>query len=132
MFIDSSAFPFVWMRQRALTANTSTAPFDEFTQLLARQQAFVLLNDEGFNDGAHEHTQAERKQTALWMKRHKADLRSFVKGMVVIEPNATKRLAAKAFATLFGKFWGYPMFIVPSQGEALTLAQSLLRSHSAT
>lgn len=125
MFIDSSTFPLVWMRQIALASAPAQAPFDEFANLLARKQAFVFLSDEGFND--HEHTQEERKQTSLWMKKNKVEIRAFIKGMVLIEPNAGKRLASKAFAIMFGKFWGYPLLVTASQEEALETAQRLLK-----
>jgi len=125
MFIDSSTFPLVWMRQIASANDTAQAPFDEFANLLARKQAFVFLSDDGFND--HEHTQEERKQTSLWMKKNKVEIRAFIKGMILIEPNAGKRLASKAFAIMFGKFWGYPLLVTASQEEALETAQRLLK-----
>lgn len=129
MFIDSATFPIVWMRQIASSDDPAQAPFDEFANLLARKQAFVFLSDEGFNDGQHEHSQEERKQTSLWMKKNKVEIRAFVKGMVLIEPNAGKRLASKAFAIMFGKFWGYPMMVSASKDEALETAQRLLKDN---
>lgn len=97
------------------------------SNLLAREQAFVILNDSGVDESEHEHTQEERKQTSLWMKQNKAALRQFVKAMVLIEKNHAKRIAAKAFSVMFGKFWGYPMLIVADTEQAQELAQKLLR-----
>ncbi|MGX9936614.1 hypothetical protein ACVFVO_14590 [Advenella kashmirensis] len=125
MFIDSSNFPLVWMRLEAAPNESPAAAFDGFAQLLTRKQAFVFLSEDGFDEG-HEHSKEERKQTALWMKKNKAQIRAYVKGMVLIEPNAAKRLAAKAFAVMFGKFWGYPLLIVGSKDEALEIAHRLL------
>jgi len=125
MFIDSSTFPLVWMRQVASASDPAQAPFEEFANLLARKQAFVFLSDDGFSD--HEHSQEERKQTSLWMKKNKVEIRAFIKGMVLIEPNAGKRLASKAFAIMFGKFWGYPLLVTASKEEALETAQRLLK-----
>lgn len=124
MFLDSSAFPLVWMRQTAPSSASPQAPFDELANLLARKQAFVFLSEEGYND--HEHGQEERKQTSLWMKKHKVDIRAFIKAMILIEPNAAKRLAGKAFAVMFGKFWGYPLLVTASREEALETAFRLL------
>lgn len=124
MFLDSSAFPLVWMRQTAPSSAPPQEPFDELANLLARKQAFVFLSEEGFND--HEHGQEERKQTSLWMKKHKADIRAFIKAMILIEPNAARRLASKAFAVMFGKFWGYPLLVAATREEALETASRLL------
>lgn len=125
MFIDSSNFPLVWMRREATSIDDPQDAFEGFADLLTRKQAFVFLTDEGFEQD-HEHSKEERKQTSLWMKKNKAEIRAYVKGMVLIEPNAAKRLAAKAFAVVFGKFWGYPLVITGSKDEALKLAHGLL------
>jgi hypothetical protein len=104
------------------------SPFAEFEALLARKEPFVLLNDEGLDAGDHEHSPGEMKQASLWMKRNKSDLRAFVKASIHIEPRTTKRLASKAFAVVYEKFWGYPMLMTATKNEALVLAQKLLAS----
>jgi len=126
MLIDASKFPLVWMRLNAPGTDPTASPFAEFELLLARKELFVLLNDEGLDKGEHEHSPEERKQTSLWMKRHKSELRAFVKAGIYIEPNTAKRLAAKAFARVYQKFWGYPMLTVATKDEALVLARMLL------
>lgn len=126
MLIDATQFPLVWTRINAPGNTSGASPFSEFEALLARQEAFVLLNDEGLDEGEHEHPQEEMKQTSLWMKRHKSELRAFVKAMICIESNTAKRLAAKAFAVVYEKFWGYPMLMVATREDALALAQQLL------
>lgn len=125
MFIDSSNFPLVWMQRNGAPSENPRAAFDDFSELLTRQQEFVFLNEDGF-DQDHEHSKEERKQTALWMKKNKAEIRTYVKGMVLIEPNAAKRVAAKTFAVMFGKAWGYPLLITSSKDEALNVARGLL------
>lgn len=129
MLIDASQFPMVWMRLNAPGADPTVSPFAEFEGLLARKEVFVLLNDEGLDkgeQGEHEHPQEEMKQTSLWMKRHKSELRAFVKAGIYIEPNTAKRLATKAFALMYEKFWGFPMLTVATRDEALALARKLL------
>ncbi|QTP37134.1 hypothetical protein B7759_05776 (plasmid) [Burkholderia glumae] len=74
----------------------------------------------------HEHPPEEMKQTSLWMKRHKSALRAFVRAGIYIEPNTAKRLATKAFALMYEKFWGFPMLTVATRDEALALARILL------
>jgi hypothetical protein len=86
----------------------------QFDALLARRQAFVILSEEGFDEDGHEHPQEERKRASLWMKRNKAAIRAYIQGMVLVEPSAAKRLAGKAFAVMFGKFWGYPRTSAPA------------------
>lgn len=126
MLLDSTHFLLVWMHRDGIPDRPPEAAFAEFDGLLARQQAFVLLSEGGLDGGDHEHSQNERRETALWMKKNKTAIRSFIKGMVVIEPDATKRLVAKAFSSMFAKFWGYPMLIATSKEEALKVAHGLL------
>ena len=131
MLIDASQFPLVWIRFNAPGADPEASPFAEFEALLARKEVFVLLNDEGLDKGDHEHSPEEKKQTVLWMKRHKSELRAFIKAAIYIEPSTAKRLATKAFASVYEKFWGYPMLMVATRDQALALAQTLLRSEQA-
>ncbi len=128
MLIDASQFPLVWMRLNAPGTDPEASPFAEFEALLARKKVFVLLNDEGLNKGDHEHSPEEMKLASRWMKRHKSELRTLVKAGIYIERNTAKRLATKAFALMYEKFWGYPMLMVASKDEALALAQRLLPS----
>ncbi|MEJ2631661.1 MAG: hypothetical protein P8011_11145 [Acidihalobacter sp.] len=127
MQIDASRFPLVWMRLNAPVTDPEASPFAEFEALLARKEIFVLLNDEGLDEGDHEHSPEEMKQASLWMKRHKRELRAFVKAAIYIEPNTAKRLATKAFTLVYEKFWRYPMLMVATKDDALVLAQQLLR-----
>ena len=126
MQIDASQFPRVWMRLNAPGSDPEVSPFDELEALLARKEIFVLLNDEGLDKGDHEHSPEEMKQASLWMKRHKRELKAFVKAGIYIEPSTAKRVATRAFALVYEKFWGYPMLMVATKDDALALAQQLL------
>ena len=50
--------------------------------------------------------------------------------MIVIEPNAAKRLTMKPFGVAFAKFWGYPLRLTSSREEALEIAGKLLSEHA--
>ncbi|ASA57938.1 hypothetical protein [Vibrio gazogenes] len=126
MQIDTAQFPLVWTRFNAPGTDPDASPFAEFEALLARKTVFVLLNDEGLDKGDHEHAPDEMKQTSRWMKNHKSELKAFVKAAIYIEPNIAKRMATKAFASVYEKFWGYPMVMVATKDEALALAQKFL------
>jgi len=128
MQIDTAHFPFVWIKMAAFRRETEVSPFAEFEALLARKEEFVLLNDEDIVKGKHEHSPEELKQTTRWMKAHKKELREFVKASIHIEPNKVKRAAAKSFSIIYEKFWGYPLVIVTSKEEALTIAHQFLSS----
>ncbi|MGO1297727.1 MAG: hypothetical protein ACTMIA_10515 [Vibrio sp.] len=130
MQINTSQFPLVWMRFNAPATDPSASPFAEFEELLARKTVFVLLNDEGLDKGEHEHSSEEMKQTTRWMKRHKNELKAFVTAAIYIEPNSVKRIATTAFASVYEKFWGYPMLMVATKDDALALAQQLLSDKS--
>ncbi|WP_372387235.1 hypothetical protein [Xanthomonas axonopodis] len=127
MLIDTTEFPLVWMSLKKSSPDSDASQFAEFEALLARKEVFVIINDEGLDGEEHSHTKEEAKQTTLWMKRNKPALKAYIKAGIYIEPNAAKRLATKAFAVVFEKFWGYPMLIVATKDEALTLAQRLLQ-----
>jgi len=128
MQLDITHFPLVWMRREAASGVSPDVLFAQFDALLARRQAFVILSEEGFDEDGHEHPQEERKRASLWMKRNKAAIRAYIQGMVLVEPSAAKRLAGKAFAVMFGKFWGYPLHFGTSRDDALDIAQHLLKA----
>ena len=126
MRVDAAQFPFVWIQMAAPGKDPNVSPFTEFEALLARQEVFVLLSDESTIHGEHEHSPEEMKRITRWMKAHKSELRAFVKASIHIEPNKVKRLAAKTFAIVYEKFWGYPLMMASSKKDALATAQKLL------
>ena len=52
--------------------------------------------------------------------------RKLVLAMIVVEPNAARRVGFKAFAVVFAKFWGYPLLLAGSREQALQMARELL------
>jgi hypothetical protein len=125
MLFDSKDFPLVWMSYDEGPDHNHDEDFKAFETNLSRGSPFVLLTDSAPTEG-HEHGQEEKKRTALWMKKHKAALRTLVLAMIVVEPSAAKRLAFKPFSMAFAKFWGYPMRLASSREEALEIAGKLL------
>ncbi|WP_447512099.1 hypothetical protein [Acinetobacter pittii] len=125
MSMNSSDFPLVWMNLSQEPGHDHQKDFDEFEANLKREQPFILLSDTvPTND--HEHSPEEKKRTALWMKKHKLELRRLVLAMILIEPNSTKRFGYKAFSTVFAKFWGYPLLLASSHKQAIEMARELL------
>ena len=125
MSINSSNFPLVWINLTQEPGRDPQQDFDEFDANLQRGQPFVLLSDTAPAE-EHEHAPEEKKRTALWMKKNKVALRKFVLAMIMIEPNAAKRLGFKAFAVVFAKFWGYPLLLAASHEQAIEMAAELL------
>ena len=125
MSMDSSDFPLVWMSITQDPGHDHQKDFAEFEANLQRGEPFVILSDTPPAE-EHEHSPEEKKRVALWMKRHKAELRRLVLAMIQIESNQTKRIAYKAFAVLFSKFWGYPLLLAASREEATRMARELL------
>lgn len=125
MPMNSRDFPFVWMSFSHAPGHDHDHDFEEFERNLTKGEPFVILSDQAPEDD-HEHSPEEKKRTALWMKRHKAELRQLVMGLIVVEPNAAKRLALKTFGIAFAKFWGYPLLTAANRTEALTLGRELL------
>ncbi|MBC3304634.1 hypothetical protein H0Z09_26215 [Pseudomonas sp. SWRI18] len=125
MLINSSDFPFVWMNLAQEPGHDHEKDFAELEANLQRGEPFVLLTDTAPADD-HEHSPGEKKRTALWMKKHKVELRKLVLAMIMIEPNSAKRLGFKAFAVVFAKFWGYPLLLAASREQAMETARELL------
>lgn len=126
MVMNSSAFPLVWMNLTQEPGHDHQKDFDEFEANLRRGEPFVLLTDTVPTVEDHEHLPQEKKRTSLWMKKHKVELRRLVLGMILVEPNTAKRLAYKAFAAVFAKFWGYPLLLAESREQAVEMAKQLL------
>lgn len=126
MRIDVTQFPFVWLQQTT-PGHSLEESLVEFKAVLARKEPFVLISNEGLDKEQPEHSPEELKQITLWMKRHKSDLKRYVKASIHIESSLAKRLAGKAFAIMYEKFWGYPMLIATTEDEALVLARKLLQ-----
>lgn len=127
MRIDATQFPFVWLQKTTL-GDSQEKSLAEFEALIARNEPFVLLSNEGLDKEQPEHSPDEMKKMALWMKRHKSELKRYVQASIHIEPSLTKRLAGKAFAVVYEKFWGYPMLMTATEDEALALAHKLLEA----
>lgn len=130
MPMNSSNFPLVWMNLSQEPGHDHQKDFDEFEANLRRGEPFVILSDSTPSED-HDHTPEEKKRTALWMKKHKVELRRLVLAMIQIEPNPAKRVGYKAFAALFAKFWGYPMLLASSREQALEMAKELLSANGA-
>ncbi|AUG44210.1 hypothetical protein CXP47_17510 [Pseudomonas chlororaphis] len=125
MSMNSSDFPLVWMNLTQEPGHDHQKDFDEFEANLQRGEPFVLLTDTAPAED-HEHSPEEKKRTALWMKKHKVELRRLVLAMILVEPNSAKRLGLKAFAVVFAKFWGYPLLLAASREQAMEMARELL------
>jgi hypothetical protein len=122
---NSSDFPYVWMSFTQGPEHDHQKDFAELEANLQRGEPFVLLTDTVPAED-HEHSPEEKKRTALWMKRNKIELRKWVLAMIMIEPNSAKRLAFKAYAVVFAKFWGYPLLLTASREQAMEMARELL------
>lgn len=127
MLMNSSEFPLVWMNLTEEPGHDHEKDFDDFEANLQRGEPFVLLTDTVPAED-HAHSPEEKKRTALWMKKHKAELRRLVLAMILIEPNSAKRLGFKAFAVLFAKFWGYPLFLAASREQGIEMAREVLQN----
>ncbi|ALU91550.1 hypothetical protein [Herbaspirillum rubrisubalbicans] len=125
MSMNNSDFPLVWMSFTREPGHDHEQDYADFEANLQREEAFVILTDTVPEEN-HEHSPEEKKRTALWMKKHKDQLRKLVLAMVVVEPNSAKRLGFKAFSVVFAKFWGYPLLLASSREQAEQMARELL------
>lgn len=128
MLLEDQDFPIVRLHYDRSGPNGLAEGFAAFEAQLARGKAFVLIG-RGANEQAQDHE--ERKQVALWMKRHREPLRQHVLALVYIEPQAANRFVARSGADTYAKFWGYPMLVTASDEDALAVAARLLAGEPA-
>ena len=126
MQIDIQDFPLVKMDYSGEGKQTIEETLQIFEQCLQRKQAFVFLAGGADFDKDPGESVADRRAVSLWMKQHKADLRDYVKAMYYVEQSSVKRLAAKAFSVIYGKFWGHPMIVTDNRDDAVRQAYELL------
>ncbi|WP_111431272.1 hypothetical protein [Rhodobacteraceae bacterium DSL-40] len=125
MPLDITNFPLVWMSYDDAPDHDHDEDFAALEASLERGAPFVILTDNAPTED-HDHSHEEKKRTALWMKKHKAELRALVRAMIVIEPNSAKRLAFRTFGVAFAKVWGFPLRLAQTREEAMELAGNLL------
>lgn len=130
MQIDIQEFPLVRMDYSGAGNQTIEETLQVLEQCLQRKQAFVFLGGGADFDKDPNENVADRRAVAVWMKQHKAELRDYAKAMYYVEASTVKRLAAKAFSVIYGKFWGHPMIVTASLDEAVHEARQLLEMSS--
>ncbi|CAI0775307.1 hypothetical protein [Serratia entomophila] len=123
MSLDSANFPLVWMRRNGRDTQAELAAF---SALLARAEPFVILSDRRVGDAGEEPDRDQRTQVALWKRDNREALKLWVKGMIMLEPDAAQCAAAEAFAEYAAKFWGYPVLVAADEARARLLAVTLL------
>lgn len=121
MRLDSAAFPIVRMHYNASGDGHDLELFD---QLLALEQPFVVLALSA--DSGDLQTGDESRQLSRWMKQHRKPLQHFLKAMVYVEQQPTRRFIANASARVFDMLWGYPLLVAASEAEALPAAERIL------
>lgn len=123
MILEDKSFPIVRLHYDADPQDGQETLFETFERLLALETPFVLI---GFGGSNRESSHEERKSVNLWMKRNRAALRSFVTGMVYVEPKPANRFILRSNADTYKIFWGYPMLVSATEPEALLIAERLL------
>lgn len=126
MQIDIQDFPLVKMDYSGEGKQTIEETLQIFEQCLQRKQAFVFLAGGADFDKDPSESVADRRAVSLWMKQHKTELHDYVKAMYYVEQSSVKRLAAKAFSVIYGKFWGHPMIVTENRDDAVRQAYELL------
>lgn len=127
MKIDASNFPIVRMQENANVNEPVDRVLDHYLCLLQRGEPFVVIADTFPDQGARKQESVEdRRSVTLFMKEHKAEISRLIKGHIQIVTNSELRQEAKEFSKIFEKFWGYPMFVVATEDEALYRTVTLL------
>ncbi|WP_219213680.1 hypothetical protein [Variovorax boronicumulans] len=125
MRLDTTRFPLVFMREAEQQPSAVGTPEQALEALLDRGERFVLLTDHLPGDHADE-SHEDRKQRALFFKRHKAWLRALCQGMVLITGNRAIPAAVRLAAQGAGKVLGLAIAFVETEREAAEAAEKWL------
>jgi hypothetical protein len=128
MLIDDDDYPMVRLHYDRSGPGGLAEGFARFEVQLDRDRPFVLIG-RGADTQAQDHE--ERKQVALWMKRHREPLRQLVLALVYVESQTANRFVARSVAETYAKFWGYPMLVTASDEDARAVAARLLAGEPA-
>jgi len=120
---DIAGFPLVWSRRDAVRPGYAPQWEREMDALLRREAPFVII----MQDRQPEEEHADRKARGLWLKRNKDLLGVYCKTVIVIEPDALRRVALNAQTALAVKAFGMPMSVAPSEEAARSMAIEFLR-----
>jgi len=127
MLLDDSRFPLVFLRSQS---ESSASINQQFEDLLAKKQPFVLITDHAHDDHEEE-TQEERKEKALFFKQIKDRMRSFCRGMIVIEGGKLANAAVRVTAAAAGKAFGFAILFAINEEEAAAKGMLLLEKDAA-
>ncbi|MDR6514594.1 hypothetical protein [Chryseobacterium camelliae] len=127
-FINDKDFPIVFMNieHDEEKEHSHDEDLQEFEKLINRQEKFILINEGKTPDTDYKHSKEETKMINRFLKTNRAKLKQWAVAMIQVESSSLKRLAYKPFQTIFEKFWGMKLVIVPTRQEALQMADTLL------
>lgn len=125
MQLDTTRFPLVFMREAEQPPSAVGTPEQALEALLDRGERFVLLTDHLPGDHAEEGHE-ERKQRALFFKRHKARMRALCPGMVLITGDRAIPAAVRLAAQGAGKVLGLAIAFVETERDATEAASRWL------
>ncbi|WP_375786966.1 hypothetical protein ACE10Z_05150 [Bradyrhizobium sp. Pha-3] len=127
MLVDDSRFPLVFLRSHAESSATINQQFED---LLEKRQLFVLITDHADDDHEDE-TKEERKEKALFFKQIKDRMRSFCRGMIVIEGRMPLNAAMRVTAAAASKALGFSVLFALDEDEAAAKGMLLLEKDAA-
>lgn len=122
MFIDISQAPFVYIRAEV---ESSVPIAEQFQQLLAQEQPFVLITNHRQDDHPDE-TPEERKEKALFFKKVKERMRQLCRGMIVLEGDKPTPAAMRLMAATASKAFGFAVKFAASEEQAIEQGRELL------
>lgn len=123
---DVSAWPVVFARFPELDESDRVSRvLNSLQAVVDQKQRFVIV----WSMARHDHDDEpheDEKQSMVWLKRHKSDLRTFCAGYVYITQDpALKKLLEGRFPVV-EKFLSFPKKVAPDRREALALATAML------
>lgn len=120
MQLDTTRFPLVFMREAEQQPSAGT-PEQGLEALLDRGERFVWLTDHLPGDHADE-SHEDRKERALFFKRHKARMRALCQGMVLITGDRVIPAAVRLAAQGAGKVLGLAIAFVETERDVTEAA----------
>lgn len=128
MQINITEFPIVKIDYNAAYLTDFQGILTTLSQLLAKNEPFVIIGEGAPSDDDGEQSRADRREAGLWAKNNLEAIQRLIKIQYQVQPDEEKALEMEAFAGIFEKFWGYPLVVVNSVEEAYLRSKTILNN----
>lgn len=119
---EISSFPVVRLSSPISAAGGATQWCGEMDRILARRQPFVLI----YPPPDDSETSGDRAARGAWLKRQRVMMAARCLGLVIVEPDQSRREQLEEMFPKLQRAFGTPQFATASHEDANLMAMKLL------